>query len=268
MMYALIGGQHLSNYLARFALPYIVPRMVQEFGFTDQQRASILAAFTPGYIMTQIPAAPVCRSMGAKRVLSLNNIGLLAALLSLPTAARVSSSAVWFCIAVMGVMQGPFIVAQGAMTQACKCCYSIPLVELAPHRLRSFTSSFAYCPCPSHLPRSSSRGAGVSMCHRGTSWTGTPIGRLHHTPRRQPRKGGGVSGHTVPVCHTMGVALCVLRVRSRDRGVHADLGRHSAPLAQTTHCRGNWRYSRGKRRQLSPGPRRHKVSDGYYYCAD
>ena len=28
----LIGGQHLANYLARFALPYIVPHMTSEFG--------------------------------------------------------------------------------------------------------------------------------------------------------------------------------------------------------------------------------------------
>ena len=52
-MYALIGGQHLSNYLARFAIPYIVPHMVKEYGFSDAQRASILNAFTPGYLVTQ-----------------------------------------------------------------------------------------------------------------------------------------------------------------------------------------------------------------------
>ena len=116
-MYMLIGGQHLANYLARFALPYIIPHMTIEFGFSDAQRSALMSAFTPGYILTQIPAAPLCRTIGAKGVLSLNNLGLLASLLAIPTAARVSSSAVWICIAVMGVMQGPFIVAQGAITQ-------------------------------------------------------------------------------------------------------------------------------------------------------
>ena len=35
--YSLIGGQHLCNYVTRFAIPYIVPHMVREFGFTDLQ---------------------------------------------------------------------------------------------------------------------------------------------------------------------------------------------------------------------------------------
>ena len=64
-----------------------------------------------------VVAAAENGTIGAKGVLSLNNLGLLASLLAIPPAARVSSSAVWICIAVMGVMQGPFIVAQGAITQ-------------------------------------------------------------------------------------------------------------------------------------------------------
>ncbi len=116
--YGLIGGQHLFNYLSRFAIPYIVPHMVTEFGFSDVQRSSILNAFTPGYILTQIPAAPLCAGIGGKTVLTLNNIGLLASLLALPAAARRGAGAVWACIAVMGIMQGPFIVAQGAMTSS------------------------------------------------------------------------------------------------------------------------------------------------------
>ena len=64
-MYALIGGQHLSNYLARFAIPYIVPHMVKEYGFSDAQRASILNAFTPGYLVTQ--ARPSIPPRGLRR---------------------------------------------------------------------------------------------------------------------------------------------------------------------------------------------------------
>ena len=97
------------------------------------------------------------RAAGAKSVLSLNNIGLLGSLLVLPTAAKGGAGAVWACIALMGIMQvavgetvilphptvpsvgvstwiergcqqsdsladgtmqGPFIVAQGAMTSS------------------------------------------------------------------------------------------------------------------------------------------------------
>ncbi len=114
----IVVTEHLFNYLSRFAIPYIVPHMVAEFGFTDAQRSAILNSFTPGYILTQIPAAPLCGKIGAKTVLSLNNIGLLSSLISLPIAAKQGARAVWFCIALMGIMQGPFIVAQGAMTSA------------------------------------------------------------------------------------------------------------------------------------------------------
>lgn len=116
--YAIIGGQHLFNYLSRFAIPYIVPHMVAEFNFSDAQRSAILNSFTPGYILTQIPAAPLCGKIGAKTVLSLNNLGLLTSLVALPLAAKQGANVVWCCIAVMGIMQGPFIVAQGAMTSA------------------------------------------------------------------------------------------------------------------------------------------------------
>lgn len=116
--YAIIGGQHLFNYLSRFAIPYIVPHMVAEFNFTDAQRSAILNSFTPGYILTQIPAAPLCGKIGAKTVLSLNNAGLLLSLMALPLAAKQGANVVWCCIALMGIMQGPFIVAQGAMTSA------------------------------------------------------------------------------------------------------------------------------------------------------
>lgn len=113
-----MAAEHLFNYLSRFAIPYVVPHMVAEFGFTDAQRSAILNSFTPGYILTQIPAAPLCGKIGAKTVLSLNNIGLLSSLIALPIAAKQGARAVWFCIALMGIMQGPFIVAQGAMTSA------------------------------------------------------------------------------------------------------------------------------------------------------
>jgi predicted MFS family arabinose efflux permease len=119
-MYSLIAGQHLVNLLIRFALPFIVPSMVAELGISERQRAQLLAAFTPGYILTQVPAAAVVERLGAKVVLGLNNLGLALALLALPSAARLDLGfrGLWACIAAIGVLQGPFIVAQGVMTHA------------------------------------------------------------------------------------------------------------------------------------------------------
>lgn len=116
--YGLIGGQHLINLLVRFALPFFVPFMVREFGITDAQRAAVLAAFTPGYVLTQIPAASVIARVGAKPVLVANNLGLPLLLLALPSAAAVSANALWFCVTAIGALQGPFIAAQGVMTSA------------------------------------------------------------------------------------------------------------------------------------------------------
>lgn len=118
LMYGLIGGQHLVNLLVRFALPFLVPFMVQEFGITDAQRAAVLAAFTPGYVITQIPAAGVIARVGAKPVLVANNLGLPLLLLALPSAAAISANALWLCVTLIGALQGPFIAAQGIMTSA------------------------------------------------------------------------------------------------------------------------------------------------------
>ena len=48
LQYSLIGGQIFSNYVPRLAIPSIVPFLVREYGFSDLQRARLLASFTPG----------------------------------------------------------------------------------------------------------------------------------------------------------------------------------------------------------------------------
>ena len=58
--------------------------------------AAVLAAFTPGYVLTQIPAASLIARVGAKPVLVANNLGLPLLLLALPAAAKVSASALWW----------------------------------------------------------------------------------------------------------------------------------------------------------------------------
>ena len=116
LAYSLIGGQIFANYVPRLAVPFVVPFMVQEFGFTDMQRAYLLSAFTPGYVLTQIPGAPLTAALGAKETLALNNLGTVLVLVIMPAMARVGAAGVWLCFAIMGVMQGIFIAPQAAMT--------------------------------------------------------------------------------------------------------------------------------------------------------
>jgi hypothetical protein len=77
----------------------------------------LLNAFTPGYVLTQIPAAAMINAIGAKAVLNLNNLGMLAAMLLLPVATRSGATAVAACFALLGVVQGPYVTAATWMTK-------------------------------------------------------------------------------------------------------------------------------------------------------
>ena len=48
VMYALLACHQMANYITRLAVPFIVPFIVQEFGFSESQRAMLLNCFTPG----------------------------------------------------------------------------------------------------------------------------------------------------------------------------------------------------------------------------
>ena len=116
LQYSLVGGQIFSNYVPRLAIPSIVPFLVREYGFTDLERAGLLASFTPGYVLTQIPGGSLTAQFGPVAMLCFNNLGSCVALLALPTAAARSARMVWLCFASMGVMQGLFVAPQAALT--------------------------------------------------------------------------------------------------------------------------------------------------------
>ena len=86
-MYGLLAAFEMTNYVTRLAIPYIVTFMVRDFSFSEQQRALLLNSFTPGYILTQIPAGWAIQRWGAKPVVSVNSLGIEAIMLSLPTVA-------------------------------------------------------------------------------------------------------------------------------------------------------------------------------------
>jgi hypothetical protein len=117
VIYNLIAGQHLVNYLCRLSIPFVVPFICAEGGYTDVQRAMLLNAFTPGYVLTQVPAAAMINKIGAKAVLTINNLGMLVALALLPTAARTGATAVAACFTALGIVQGPYVTATTWMTK-------------------------------------------------------------------------------------------------------------------------------------------------------
>lgn len=59
LMYALLACHQMANYITRLAVPFIVPFMVHEFGFSESQRAMLLNCFTPGMKIDATVIAPV-----------------------------------------------------------------------------------------------------------------------------------------------------------------------------------------------------------------
>lgn len=98
--------------------PYIVPFIVADRGYSDAQRAQLLAAFFPGYLLTQIPLGFLAQLWGAKNVLSLNLVGTAAMLATLPTATAAGARGVWACLFTLGLFQGPFVPAGSLMKRS------------------------------------------------------------------------------------------------------------------------------------------------------
>lgn len=53
LTYWLVSIHSLSVYITRGCIPFIVPFLVNENGWTEGQRAMLLNSFTPGYLLTQ-----------------------------------------------------------------------------------------------------------------------------------------------------------------------------------------------------------------------
>ena len=113
LCWTLLAGQELINKVTRVGLPYIVPFIAQEYGFTERQRANLLTAFTAGYITCQVPGGYIAEALGPKFVLLCNNIGLVALLALLPKLATAGPWAVWCAMAGVGVLQGPHSESRG-----------------------------------------------------------------------------------------------------------------------------------------------------------
>ena len=108
-MYVLIAGFEICNYLTRLAVPFLIPFIVRDFRFSETQRALLLNSFTPGYVLTQIPAGWLVQRFGTKAIMTTNCLGISAVMLALPVAAYSGGSlAVSACLVAFGVLQSSF----------------------------------------------------------------------------------------------------------------------------------------------------------------
>lgn len=99
--------------IARTAIPSLVPLLGASRGWTEAQQAMVNGGFYSGYILTQIPSAPLIQRFGAKPVLGVGIAGTAAVFLAVP---RLSSAgAVTTAMAVMGLLQGPLGPGSSAM---------------------------------------------------------------------------------------------------------------------------------------------------------
>ena len=113
VMPALLSFQPATNWIIRNAINTLIPFICREQGFSEDQRAMLLAAFYPGYVGAHIPGGILVQRLGGKVVLSANMIGsaLICALLPLAARVKLSLRAPAFAalLTALGVMQGPLI---------------------------------------------------------------------------------------------------------------------------------------------------------------
>ncbi len=121
LMYLLVSLQGLPNFIIRTGLPSWLPFVCQDLGLTEAQRGILLAAWFPGYVSSQIPAAWLMQSFGTKQMLGLNMVGVSSVYLVLPlvvslstnSAAQVRLLATFLTLG--GILQGPLMAGQKEM---------------------------------------------------------------------------------------------------------------------------------------------------------
>eukprot|EP01052_Picozoa_sp_SAG31_P038501 SAG31_NODE_5158_length_2710_cov_1.918422_2_plen_447_part_00 len=121
LMYALVSAQGLPNWVIRRGIPSWVPFVARDLGLTRAQSAMLLAAWFPGYMSSQIPAAALIDRVGPKLVLGLNTIGVCGLFMLLPLIARLGATPaarvrlMVGTLTVAGICQGPLIPGQQVM---------------------------------------------------------------------------------------------------------------------------------------------------------
>ena len=112
-MYSMLIGSVMAFKIPRFAINTMVPFVVADLGLPRSVTPSLLAAFHPGYIMTQIPSAFLVASHGPKFVCAIQLAGSAAMMAMVPWAGSLRGSQLLkvggmsALMLVMGLFQGP-----------------------------------------------------------------------------------------------------------------------------------------------------------------
>lgn len=111
-MYTMLGLTSVAHFLTREMGPQLIPFICAEFGYNDQQRGTLLAAYFPGYVIGQLPAAMLADRIGGKRVLGLSMWGTVAMmLLTGPSSASITTA--FAVTTALGFCGGPLYPVHG-----------------------------------------------------------------------------------------------------------------------------------------------------------
>ena len=112
--YSLQFSSAIGTKIARAAIPSLIPLLGMERGWTEAQMAMLNSAFSTGYIVTQVPGAPLIQRYGSKAALLIGHGGTAVAFLAVPLLRTPAQVAV--LLAVMGIVQGPIGPAWSALS--------------------------------------------------------------------------------------------------------------------------------------------------------
>eukprot|EP01052_Picozoa_sp_SAG31_P022997 SAG31_NODE_1861_length_7044_cov_169.866379_6_plen_359_part_00 len=121
LMPALMALQPTTNWVIRVAINSLIPYICAEQGFSENQRAMLLAAFYPGYVGGHIPGGYMVQVLGGKITLALNMWGSAAVCALVPVAAWAAPTrqtrlrCLMGLLFALGLCQGPLIPALQTM---------------------------------------------------------------------------------------------------------------------------------------------------------
>lgn len=115
--------------------PSWVPFVVADLGLSDADRALLLAAWFPGYLVSQIPGAALIDRIGPKIVMGVNMLGTCGLFLLLPVFVRIGGGGrvsrqvriMASTLTVCGFFQGPLIPGQQVMRYVETSVSAIPI---------------------------------------------------------------------------------------------------------------------------------------------
>ena len=104
----------------RAGIPMLAPIVSSDLGFSDAQNAMVISGFFQGYIITQVPAAPIVQAVGPKIMLTGAMTGTAILFVLAPILARSTHAATMLMLnfMLMGMIQGPLAPAMSQINAA------------------------------------------------------------------------------------------------------------------------------------------------------